>query len=570
VSEGRKDAYHELELVQKRLGPKRVQQMMGRTYGRVGAATKEACSDHPSRLSERKGRDDDDRKDNDAKDDEHDADSFELQVEVVDGGEKKKKAKRRGQRHGLPTLELPPVDIERGSVPVGNSAVLVDLDAHSSASYVLLRGAPSIVIDPTDGAYADGGAHHRHDKSEAALGTASGESSSSSSTDTDTSGVDKDLSDHAADGFPHGFKRAVKGSQASRGLVGKPENVEYMITVVPDVMQTVEALRLFFAPLLRKMPNGRILIVSLPGMPGTTAPPDAILNNEAQAKHLLNLLGQLDASGDWVPPRAPMAAEHDELSGEWTVPPSIPHFLFGVGQGANILTHVSIEIGRGEEKWAQLQKQRSQEGVADDEAKDEEEEQGGEKAEGAQTFFKPAGLHRLYGSARLLMCINPHAHSGHGLSRCFKQLRRLHLAGTASNAEKSTHIAHTMFSPTFIEEWGRKQALAEYFKSRRALQQPETVAGIGQQLRGAAKNVDLRPELLDLTLPLVVYSGANDAFVVPLHTEPFLQAFQAVHREGAGTVSEAELVVTADPSQLVAHFGWLDGGHELLVSGLQL
>ena len=50
-----------------------------------------------------------------------------------------------------------------------------------------------------------------------------------------------------ADGFPHGFKRGVQSSQEARGLLGddtldKPENAEFMITVVADVMMTVEAL----------------------------------------------------------------------------------------------------------------------------------------------------------------------------------------------------------------------------------------------------------------------------------------------------------------------------------------
>jgi Ca2+-binding EF-hand superfamily protein len=540
--EGTKDAYHELQMVTKRLGPERVTKMLGlMEEGRNPWEQKKAVVDEHGDVGSEQGSDDD----------------GEYEVGTSD-------RKRRGKKRGLPKLDLPPVDVERGQLRVADMCTPIDLDSNTCAAYVILKGDPSIVTDPTGGAYADGGAHHRHDGSE-----------------TQGDG-DKDLGDKNH-GFPYGFQAGVKGSQAARALQGdgsSPEDIEFMITVVPDVMQTVESLQQFFAPLLRKLPKGRILIVSLPGMPGTTAAPDAVLNNENQAKYLRNLLGRLDASGEWVPPPPQEEAEMDELTEEWNLPPSVPHFLFGVGQGANILSQLAVEVGRGEEMWIELQRQKLRGGAGGNKAFDEDEDEEEEKEEKeedeikrpndpSKTFFEPEGLHRLYSSLRLMMCINPHAHSGHGLGRCFKQLRRLHLAGAASNAEKSAHIANTMFSPQFLDEWGRKEALAEYFRTRRALQRPETVAGIGQQLRGAAKNEDLRPELLDLTLPLVVYSGAKDAFVVPQHTEPFLQAFQAFHREGAGTVNEPEMVVTADASQLVAHFGWLDGGHELLIEKQQ-
>jgi Ca2+-binding EF-hand superfamily protein len=540
--EGTKDAYHELQMVTKRLGPERVSKMLGRmAEGRNPWEQNKPPADPDDSGGE--GSDDSDK---------------EFEVGGADG------KKKRGKKRGLPKLELPPVDVERGQLRVVDLSTTIDLDSNTSAAYVVLKGDPSIVTDPTGGAYADGGARHRHDERHDESEEANG---------------DKDLTDHN-EGFPYGFQAGVKGSQAARAMAGdgsSPEDIEFMITVVPDVMQTVESLQQFFAPLLRKMPNGRILIVSLPGMPGTTAAPDAVLNNEQQANFLKNLLGRLDTSGEWVPPPAQEEAEEDELTGEWTIPTSVPHFFFGVGQGANILTQLSIDISRGEQQYIELQKQKQRQGAGSDkpfdEDEDDEEEEGPAKikrpANPSRTFFEPDGLHRLYSSCRLMMCVNPHAHLGHGLGRIMKQIRRLHLAGAASNAEKSAHIANTMFSPSFLDEWGRKQALAEYFKTRRALQRPETVAGIGQQLRGAAKNEDLRPELLDVTLPLVVYSGAKDAFVVPQHTEPFLQAFQAFHREGAGTVNEPELVVTADASQLVAHFGWLDGGHELLIEKQQ-
>jgi hypothetical protein len=50
------------------------------------------------------------------------------------------------------------------------------------------------------------------------------------------------------------------------GLAGKQVDVEFMMTVVPDLLHTAESLEEYFTPMLNSLPRGKILIIGLPGI----------------------------------------------------------------------------------------------------------------------------------------------------------------------------------------------------------------------------------------------------------------------------------------------------------------
>ena len=229
------------------------------------------------------------------------------------------------------------------------------------------------------------------------------------------------------------------------------------------------------------------------------------LNNAYIAAALSKLLRCLEHDGTWVP--------RDD----------VPLILVGIGNGANVATAFALDY-------------------LADEAHD-----------------------ALRQALRCMMLCNPFAHTGHGLLRALRQLRRLHDGGDEVQVERVEHLAAMLFSDEYLARATRKGAMRTFYATRRVLQDPVVAAGTSRLLHGAANHEDLRANLLDLpAVPLLVVQSAKDALVLPAHSEPFAQAFEAVHRSGAGVTRTIEELVCAARGQLVAHFAYVGAGHELL------
>ena len=87
-----------------------------------------------------------------------------------------------------------------------------------------------------------------------------------------------------------------------------------------------------------------------------------------------------------------------------------------------------------------------------------------------------------------------------------------------------------LFSPAYLASVSTPLALNLYT----AVHNPITLEGRIQLCLGALSNMDLRPQLAEIDLPIVAVQATQGALVKPVHTEVFVE-----HRRGGAEYSEA-------------------------------
>ena len=110
-------------------------------------------------------------------------------------------------------------------------------------------------------------------------------------------------------------------------------------------------------------------------------------------------------------------------------------------------------------------------------------------------------------------------------------------------------FARFIFSGTYLRTTSTPLALNLYS----AIHNPITLAGRIQICKGVLSNLDVRPDLEELTCPLIVVQGTEDALVHPIHVKPL------AHMRG-GEVQSIHHCLRGRKRSCVV---WVEGGHEL-------
>merc|ERR1712072_536311 len=96
------------------------------------------------------------------------------------------------------------------------------------------------------------------------------------------------------------------------------------------------------------------------------------------------------------------------------------------------------------------------------------------------------------------------------------------------HAERMQNLCEKMFSHRYLNEVSRGSALGEFYKTRHV---PPTLAQEGHDidtailhlLRGTLKNIDLRPYLEKMTMPVLFVYSSENTFVLPSNSDVFLE-----------------------------------------------
>ncbi|CAM9091089.1 unnamed protein product, partial [Phaeothamnion confervicola] len=258
------------------------------------------------------------------------------------------------------------------------------------------------------------------------------------------------------------------------GAASLPRDVT--LVAVPGLFMTLDSMEVGIGSVLDVLPHGRLLLVGLPGMPGTVWPQRASLNAQVAAKALAGLLEHLQAHG--LLATLPKAAKRTAVGAAFA-----PVLLVGFGTGAAAAAAFASEhLGRPE-----------------------------------------------HAKLRQVLCtvilVNPMPAAGAvAASTAHRSLQRA-LSAVAAVLRRGQHheqvhlLADLLLSSEYLAAAGRKSALETFWAPRRALGLSHgapgaAAAGLAAAVDGAAATSGGLVELAaGVAVPLVLLRSTRDILV---------------------------------------------------------
>lgn len=146
-------------------------------------------------------------------------------------------------------------------------------------------------------------------------------------------------------------------------------------------------------------------------------------------------------------------------------------------------------------------------------------------------------------------------------------------------SEANQALMSFLYGPTFTQDYGQISPLVMLFQSNRHIAdgEPGIDKGLAFIARGVGRGMDVRPNLRDMPIPMLLIAGTEDAFVTPTHSHDFALQRVKVGSKGAEKVVNGPgsvgaslnefLMVAGQPpqqDQLAEYVG--DGGTDAMIA----
>ena len=279
------------------------------------------------------------------------------------------------------------------------------------------------------------------------------------------------------------------------------------LVVCNDLFDTYESLQILVEPLLRRHPGSKALYFNYPGQAytekdGETQRMPKLVNNETIARYLHELLLHTETEGSFITS-------------------SLPFYLVGFGNGANIMTYFALTYGEMQRYKSSLQ-----------------------------------GILSINGFLALDPQLTSILHSTIKVFSCFPSSRP---------DLPVSYFARFLFSEEYLKRVNPNLVLNLYT----AVTNPITIGGRIRICKGSLCHKELESKVSSLTIPLIVVQSTENLLVSPSNVDTFLKGRRVTHLwshqfvEGKLTESAAEQLSKGAYEQSSACVLWIKAGHEI-------